>query len=102
MWHEAGLSRTSMVPISMTGMARMGISRFAASRGLRALEKAGLVCVVRRPGRKPVVTILATAPLTEPVLLDGVELAEIDKVVGGPDEKGSSAEKRPALGEPRT
>ena len=61
-WHEVGFSKSSEVAISMTGMARMGVSRWAASRGLEALEKAGLVSVVRHPGRKPVVTILTASP----------------------------------------
>jgi hypothetical protein len=60
LWHEVGLTRTLKVSISMTGMARMGISRFAASRGLSALEGAGLVTVVRHAGRKPQVVVVAT------------------------------------------
>ena len=63
LWFEKGLTKSSgKVSISMTGMARMGVSRFAASRGLTALEAAGLVSVVRHPGRKPVVTILSMPP----------------------------------------
>jgi hypothetical protein len=61
-WHQMGLTRSSEVSISMSGMNRMGVSRFAASRGLAALEKAGLVSVDRHAGRKPVVSILATPP----------------------------------------
>jgi hypothetical protein len=61
-WHEVGFIKSSEVSISMTGMTRMGVSRWAASRGLEALEKAGLVSVVRHPGRKPVVTILTALP----------------------------------------
>jgi hypothetical protein len=61
-WHEVRLTKSSEVSISMTGMTRMGVSRWAASRGLETLGKAGLVSVVRHPGRKPVVTILAASP----------------------------------------
>jgi len=61
-WHEVGFTKSSEVSISMTGMARMGVSRWAASRGLVALEKAGLVSVVRHQGLKPVVTILPASP----------------------------------------
>lgn len=59
---EAGLAKVDKVSISMTGMARMGVSRWAASRGLEALERAGLVSVVKHAGRKPIVTILAMPP----------------------------------------
>jgi hypothetical protein len=63
LWFEKGLAKSSgKVSISMTGMARMGVSRWAASRGLGGLEAAGLVSVVRHVGRKPVVTILAPPP----------------------------------------
>jgi hypothetical protein len=61
-WHQVGLTRSSKVSISMSGMAKVGVSRFAASRGIAALEKAGLVSVVRHSGRKAIVTILAASP----------------------------------------
>jgi hypothetical protein len=67
-WFQVGLTKSSEVSISMSTMDRMGVSRFAASRGLAALEKAGLVSVVRHPGRKPVVTILTTPPAQGPGL----------------------------------
>src|SRR5512143_775900 len=44
LWFEAGRTRSNKVPLSLTGMERtMEVSRFAAARGLAALEKAGLV-----------------------------------------------------------
>jgi hypothetical protein len=61
-WHQVGLTRSSVVSISMSGMAKVGVSRFAASRGIAALEKASLISVVRHAGRKPVVTILTASP----------------------------------------
>lgn len=88
LWFEAGLAKSDRVKISMTGMAKKGISRFAASRGLVALEKARLVSVVRHAGRKPEVTILA-APLTKTPSPDAVEPARSNEVVTRPDEKGS-------------
>jgi hypothetical protein len=88
LWHEVGLTRTDKVSISMTGMARMGISRFAASRGLSALEGVGLVSVVKHAGRKPEVTILPTLTLTKPALPDDSKVAEPGDVVTTPDGKG--------------
>jgi hypothetical protein len=70
LWHEAGLARSSKVSISLTSMTKVGISRYAASRGLAALEKAGLISVVRGAGRKSEATILAT-PSATPVSVGG-------------------------------
>ncbi len=39
-------------------LSRLSVDRSSASRGLAALEAAGLVAVKRRPGRKPLVTLL--------------------------------------------
>jgi hypothetical protein len=38
--------------------AKIGLSRFSASRGLDELQRAGLVSIDRTPGRSPVVIIL--------------------------------------------
>jgi DNA-binding MarR family transcriptional regulator len=59
LWYRAGLKKTGWIAFSVSGAARlMGFSQPSASRGLRALEKAGLVQVERGPGRRPVVVIL--------------------------------------------
>jgi hypothetical protein len=63
-WLLGGLGRSADFELSLdlwpglTDWAEFGLSRFSASRGLDALESAGLVSVVRRPGRPPVVSIL--------------------------------------------
>jgi hypothetical protein len=58
-WFQAGLlKKTADVPLSLSRLRNLGTSRFAAARGLAALEKAGLVAVIRHRGRKPVVTLL--------------------------------------------
>jgi len=56
--HLVGLRRSPSVRLGLKQFAELGISRYAAARGLRALEKAGLVIVERRHGRKPVVTVV--------------------------------------------
>jgi hypothetical protein len=86
LWHEVGLTRTSKVSISMTGMERMGISRFAATRGLAALEGAGLVSVVRHAGRKAQVVVVATAALSSAAVV----AAGIDTTVTGSVEKDTA------------
>jgi hypothetical protein len=52
------LKRTADIPLSLSRLRELGVNRFAAARGLAALEKAGLVAVLRHRGRKPVVTLL--------------------------------------------
>lgn len=56
-WLWAGILKTyESVPLNLR---RLGFPYKTASRGLRALEDAGLVSVVRPPGRKPLVTLRA-------------------------------------------
>lgn len=50
LWHLAGLKSSRTVPLSM--------DRFAAYRGLKALEEVGLVRVVRQRGRLSTVELL--------------------------------------------
>jgi hypothetical protein len=57
-WFRAGVTRSREVLLSLSQGAEFGFDRFAGSRGLAALERAGLVAVDRRTGRKPIVTIL--------------------------------------------
>src|SRR5579864_7117175 len=62
LWFLAGLKGSGRVALSLSSLAEMGIDRFAASRGLAALEKNGLVSVIRHSGRKPIVTLLDVRP----------------------------------------
>ncbi len=61
LWYLAGMNYDEgMVSINLSRMVNdWGMERTTASRGLKALEDAGLISVVRLPGRKPRVTILA-------------------------------------------
>lgn len=60
LWHLAGMRRALVVDINLSRMVSMGVHRSSASRGLKALERAGLVTVFRSPGRKPRVTLVST------------------------------------------
>lgn len=55
-WLQAGL-RSSTKGLSVN-LSRVGVERTGASRGLKSLEKAGLVEADRRPGRVPIVTLI--------------------------------------------
>jgi hypothetical protein len=61
-WLLAGWERSGVFELALDGRAGLGLSRFSASRGLAGLESAGLVAVVRSPGRPPVVTLLDSIP----------------------------------------
>ena len=55
LWLKAGIIKSALVTVNLS---RLSVDRSAASRGLAALEAAGLIRVERKPGRKPLVTIL--------------------------------------------
>ncbi len=58
LWHQVGLcggSRT--VKLRWKLMGEFGVTRHSGYRALKALEAAGLISVVRHPGRSPVVTV---------------------------------------------
>jgi len=58
LWHLAGVRRLREVKPTWAVWQRFRLSPDAGARGLRALERAGLVRVKRAPGCCPVVTIL--------------------------------------------
>src|SRR4029453_11788486 len=57
-WFFVGIEKTNTIKLSSKALAELGVSRWAAQRALRALEKLGLVTVVRQRGRQPRVTLL--------------------------------------------
>lgn len=61
-WHWRFIKKSMSVKINLSRMGRFGVTRPTASRGLQALESAGLVRVERGPGRAPVVTIIDLKP----------------------------------------
>ena len=58
-WFLAGVTRSRNVVLSSNLMFSFGASRFSTYRGLKALEEAGLLKVIRHPGRGPRITIQA-------------------------------------------
>jgi hypothetical protein len=59
LWFLVGWSRgrEAEFELGLSEWADLGLSRFSASRGVEFLQQAGLVSVVDRPGRRPVVTL---------------------------------------------
>jgi DNA-binding transcriptional ArsR family regulator len=57
-WLLAGWERSAEFDLTLDDWSEFGLSRSSASRGLGALEAAGLVSAVRRAGRPSIVTIL--------------------------------------------
>jgi len=58
LWFWSGVKRCRRIALTMSRLSRLGVSRYSAYRALAALERVGLVSVIRHSGRKPVVTIL--------------------------------------------
>jgi DNA-binding GntR family transcriptional regulator len=58
-WLYAGMRRTGEIRLSVAPLqGELGVSRTAAYRALRLLERAHLIAVVRHKGRKPIVRLL--------------------------------------------
>ena len=62
-WHAIALERSDKARLTSKLLLRFGVPPDAGRRGLAALEKAGLVAVVRHPGRCPIVSIV---PISSP------------------------------------
>jgi hypothetical protein len=59
----AGVKRSRQVPLSMSWLrTTFGVDRYSGYRGLAALERVGLVSVIRHRGRKSMVTLLDKLP----------------------------------------
>lgn len=57
LWFEAGCRNARTVSVTLSRLARLGMSGQAAGRAVRELERVGLVTVERPPGRALVVTL---------------------------------------------
>jgi hypothetical protein len=60
LWQQAGIVKRRTVRFGLTRLLPMGIGPQAARRGLRNLERIGLVTVSRNPGRTLEVTLCET------------------------------------------
>jgi DNA-binding MarR family transcriptional regulator len=58
LWFTAGLTKSRTVRVSRTLTRSFGMQPDSARRGLKQLERAGLVDVHRITGRSPIVTLL--------------------------------------------
>lgn len=57
-WHAASLERSDEARLTGRLLSRFGVQPDAGRYGLAALERAGLVAVVRHRGRCPIVSIV--------------------------------------------
>ena len=57
-WFKASLTKNGTVLLGNSLLARFGVQPDAKRRALKALEKAGLIKVVRRDNKNPQVTLL--------------------------------------------
>jgi len=58
LWQLVGMKRSACVTLNLSRLGTLGVSRYAASRGLKALRAARLVRFEKRPGRTTRVTVL--------------------------------------------
>ncbi len=58
LWFLGGMHRSRVIALSNHTSRRFGLDRNSKYRGLEWLERAGLICVQRKMGRAPIVTIL--------------------------------------------
>jgi hypothetical protein len=57
-WRLAGAMKSDTIKLGNREVARLGVDRYAKSRALAHLKRAGLIEVESRPGRLPMVTII--------------------------------------------
>ena len=62
LWFEFGVTKRADLTLTHGLLRKFGVKPKAGARALKQLELAGLVSVVRHPGRSPVVTILEAPP----------------------------------------
>ena len=60
-WWLAGMSKTTAFKLTAKSLNQLGVSRDAASDGLKRLEEHGLILVKRSPGQRPTVQIVPVA-----------------------------------------
>ena len=60
-WWLAGMSKTTAFKLTRKSLDQLGVSRDAASDGLKRLEDNGLILVKRSPGQRPIVEIVPVA-----------------------------------------
>lgn len=103
LWHAASLARSASVPLSNISGLRFGLDRNAKYRALVWLEGAGLIAVVRKLGRAPVVTLLeasqagpssANALLARALPGSGPEAVERSGTAEGPEPGSAALEQR--------
>lgn len=70
LWLLITIRQSATVQLSRRMMARINISRFAASSVLRKMEEAGLVKIARLQGRSPMITLVEPGTST-PLSLNG-------------------------------
>ena len=61
-----GITKKDRIALPLAELARMGVTRHAAYRGVGALERAGLLAVTRHVGRKTLVRVIERTEDTQP------------------------------------
>lgn len=60
-WYLVGLTHSPTVKLTQATLNLFGISRYSKYRALDELETAGLICVISKRGKNPLITVLDVA-----------------------------------------
>ena len=71
LWWRHGMAKGKPFKLTKTALNALNVERDAASAGLARLEQAGLIRVERKPGQRPIISMLATQPQTNGVMTNG-------------------------------
>ncbi|MBK7591993.1 MAG: hypothetical protein IPI27_12075 [Betaproteobacteria bacterium] len=61
LWWRHGVAKGKPFKLTQTALAYLHVERDAASAALARLEQAGLIQVERRPGQRPIISIVNRA-----------------------------------------
>ena len=62
LWWLEGMSKGAEVKVTKTALNALNVSRDAFYDGLKRLEEANLITVIRKPGKRPLVRIVRKSP----------------------------------------
>jgi hypothetical protein len=65
LWWLGGMSKGGEVKVTKTALNALNVSRDAYYDGLKRLEEANLITIIREPGKKAHVHIVRTSPKTQ-------------------------------------
>ena len=66
LWWRHGMAQGKPFKLTQTALTALNVERDAESRGIARLEQAGLIHVERKPGQRPLISLLDLSRSTRP------------------------------------